>query len=78
MKLEPLPIPEEQAMMEYRLKKLRLRYHKPHFELLYRQWLQDEGRLKRTRRRGLFVFQSLPGSRKNHTVQASKKIIWRR
>ena len=60
MKLEPLPLPEEQDMMEYRLRKLRLRFHKPHFELLYRQWLQDEGRLKRPAVEGCLSFRACP------------------
>jgi hypothetical protein len=47
-------------MMEYRLRKLRLRFHKPHFELLYRQWLQDEGRLKRPAVEGCLSFRACP------------------
>jgi Ca-activated chloride channel family protein len=46
MNIDPPPRLREQERKEYLLEKLRVRYQRPHFELLYRQWLQDEGRLK--------------------------------
>src|SRR5262249_12994421 len=60
MKIEPLPLPREHDKMEHRLAKLRVRFHSPHFELLYRQWLQAEGTLQRPDVEGCLSFRACP------------------